>query len=203
MSSHSSFWRAEYRRVLSCSTDRRELCLGRRGLMLTETSRGPRGTVQQENCGGGSADFLSQAMRMQGRDTCSFVGAQSGKKEVWTMSTLSTSDCLVHPADWPGFRMFSRLASNSKAWKPVRVPPRARHTPSCEGVFALTCVHSGWSGPSDAGRGVCLAWRVACSSVGERVQGRGWRTLRLRRTGLWIPFLVRPVGRGWPTPLHG
>jgi hypothetical protein len=36
---------------------------------------------------------------------------------------------------------------------PVRVPPRARHTPSSEGVFALTCV-SRWSGPSDTGRGV-------------------------------------------------
>ncbi|WP_431230608.1 Fic family protein [Paenarthrobacter nicotinovorans] len=49
-----------------------------------------------------------------------------------------------------------------------------------EGVFALAYVHSGWSGPSDTGRGLCLAPRVASEVVGgERVQGRGWLALRL------------------------
>ncbi|MDR6436764.1 hypothetical protein J2790_001885 [Paenarthrobacter nicotinovorans] len=96
------------------------------------------------------------------------------KIRVWTMSTLSTPDCLVHPSDCPGFRMFPPLPSNAKARNPVRVPPRARHTPSSEGVFALTCAHACWSGSSDMGRGVCLAPRVAFLVVGERVQGLGW-----------------------------
>lgn len=96
------------------------------------------------------------------------------RTRVWTLFTLSTSNCLVHGPDCPGFRMFPRLPSNNKPWNHLRVPPRARHTPSSEGVFALTCVHSGWSGPSDTGRGVCLAPRDACLVVGERVQGRGW-----------------------------
>ncbi len=105
-------------------------------------------------------------------------------REVWTMSALSSSDCLVQPPDWPGFRMFPPLPSDSKAWNPVRVPPRARHTPSSEGVFALTCVHSAWSGPYDTGRGVCLAPRVAYLVVGERVQGGGRWTLRWLCTGV-------------------
>ena len=104
---------------------------------------------------------------------------RQGQKEVWTMSTLSASDWPVQPPDWPGFRMFPPLPSNDEAWNPVRVPPRARHTPSSEGVHALTCGHSGWSRPSDAGREVCLAPRVACEVVGERVQGRGRLALRL------------------------
>lgn len=95
------------------------------------------------------------------------------------MSTLFTPEWRVHPSDCLGFRMFSRLPSVIKDQNPVRVPPRAQHTPSSEGVFALTCVHSGWSGPSDTGRGVCLAPRVACLVVGERAQGRGWWALRL------------------------
>ena len=67
VSSDSSFWRVECRRVLSCSTDRRESCLGGRGLILTEASRGSRGTVQQENCRGGRAGFLAHAINAQGR----------------------------------------------------------------------------------------------------------------------------------------
>jgi hypothetical protein len=55
------------------------------------------------------------------------------------MSTLSASDWPVQPPDWPAFRMFPLDPSNDKAKNHVRVPPRARHTPSSEGVFALTC----------------------------------------------------------------
>ena len=131
------------------------------------------------------------------------IGGLSTKKKVWTVSTPSAPDLPVRPSDWTGFRMFPPLPSVSKPRNPVRVPPRARHTPSSEGVFALMCVHSGWSGPSDIGCGVCLAPRVACSVVGERVQGRGCGPSACSQLGLWGPLLVRPVGRGWPTPLHG
>lgn len=61
---------------------------------------------------------------------------------VWTMSTLPTSDRSVQPPDCPGFRKFPPPPSVPKAQNPVRVPPRARHTLSSEGVFALTCVQS-------------------------------------------------------------
>jgi hypothetical protein len=92
---------------------------------------------------------------------------------VRTVSTHWPSDWAVPRPDWPGLPMFPRDPSVCKAWNHVRVPPRAQHTPSSEGVFALTCVHSGWSGPSDTGRGVCLAPRFACLIVG----GRGCRVL--------------------------
>ncbi|MFJ6535133.1 glycoside hydrolase family 3 C-terminal domain-containing protein [Paenarthrobacter sp. NPDC091711] len=45
------------------------------------------------------------------------------------MSTPFVSNSLVQPPNCPAFRMFPRLPSVSKAWNPVRVPPRARHTP--------------------------------------------------------------------------
>ena len=180
MSSCSLFWRADCRRLLGCSAVRRESDLGGRGLLLTG------GFTRTERCYPGG-DLQRRQRRLPGAEcACAgtrqvpVFGAQPSKKEVWTMSTLSTPDCPVQPPDCLGFRMFPPLPSARKAWNPVRVPPRARQTPSSKGVFAITCVHSGWSGPSDAGRGVCLASRVAGSSVGERVQGRGWRTLRLR-----------------------
>ena len=48
---------------------------------------------------------------------------------------------------------------------PFRVPPRAAY-PFVRGGFALMCVHSGWSAPSDTGRGVFLAPQVACVGCG-------------------------------------
>ena len=89
----------------------------------------------------------------------------------------------------------SATSQCSKAWHPVRVPSRAQDTPLAEGVFALTCVHSGWSGPSDTGRGVCLAPRVACLVVGERVQVVAGVPSAGSVVGLCVPLLVRPVGR--------
>ncbi|MET4538622.1 hypothetical protein ABIE37_000377 [Arthrobacter bambusae] len=176
VSSDSSFWRVECHRVLSCSTDRRGSGLGGRGLILTGGFTRtkwyrPAGKLRRRQRRFPGAGYECAGTRQ-------VFGVRPNKKEVWTMSTLSTSDRLVQPPDWPGFLTFPPLPSATKAWNPVRVPPRARHTPSSEGVFALTCVHSGWSGPSDTGRGVCLAPRVACLVVGERVQGRGWRALR-------------------------
>ena len=132
--------------------------------------------VDQAIFGGGSTRVECQCTRER---RFLVLSVQPSKKEVWTMSTLSTWDCLVQPPDWPGFRRFPPVPSVCRAWNPVRVPPRARHTPSPEGVFALTCVHFGWSGPSDSGRGVCLAPRVACLVVGERVQGLGRWALRV------------------------
>ncbi len=49
-----------------------------------------------------------------------------------------TSDCPPSlTPNWPGLRMFPPLPSVTKTWNPVRVPPRARHTPSSEGGFLL------------------------------------------------------------------
>lgn len=107
------------------------------------------------------------------------VGLECARNEVWALSTLLAPDRLVRPPDLPGFRMFPPLPSVRKPKNPVRVPHRARHTYSSEGVFAFACVHFGWSGPSDTGRTVCLAPRVACLIVGERVQGSGRSALRV------------------------
>ena len=48
---------------------------------------------------------------------------------LWTLSTLSASDCVRQPPYSPGFAMFSRIPSVCKAWNAVRVPPRARVCP--------------------------------------------------------------------------
>lgn len=133
-------------------------------------------------------------------------GVRSTKKEVWTMSTLFTPDCLVQPPDWPGFRMFRPLPSVCVPENPARVPPRAQHDPSSEGSFALTYVHSRWSGPSEGCRGVCRLspgrrWPVHLWGRGSRFVAGGASAGSV--LGLWVPLLVRPVGRGWPTPLHG
>ena len=178
MSSYSSFWRVKCRRVLSCHNGRRKSGLKGRCLILTGGSRALRATVQQAICRGGGTDSLAQALSAQRRGKSPFFGALRAKKKVWTLSTLLASDWAVLPPNRLGFRMFPPLPSISKAWNPVRVPPRAQHTPSSEGVFALTCVQIWWSGPSDTGRGVCLAPRVACLVVGERVQGLGLLALR-------------------------
>lgn len=63
---------------------------------------------------------------------------QMSKERVWTMSTLIAPDRIVQPPDWPGFRLFPRDPSDSKAWNRVRVPPRARHNPSSEGFLLLS-----------------------------------------------------------------
>lgn len=58
------------------------------------------------------------------------------KKEVWTLlSTLWASDWVVHRPDWPGLLMFSGVRSVCKGQNAVRVPPRAQHDPSSEGVL--------------------------------------------------------------------
>lgn len=151
MSSYSSFWRVEFRRVSSCSTDRRESCFGRRGLILTGgftcTERcHPAGDLQRRQ-----RPFPAQAMNAQGRIESPSSVLDRDKKEVWTLSTLSTSDRSVQPPDSPGFRMFPALPSVSKALNPVRVPPWARHTPSSEGVFAFNVVTDVVVSPSDSG----------------------------------------------------
>ena len=99
MSNYSSFWRVECRRVSSCPTDRRESFIRGRASSWPEASRGLRGTVQQKNCRGGSADFLAQTLSARGRVKRPFVRVRSSKKEVWTMSTLSGPDCLLQPPD--------------------------------------------------------------------------------------------------------
>jgi hypothetical protein len=179
VSSYSSSWRVELRRVFSCSTDRLESCHGRRGLNPTggftrSKKYLPTGELQRRQRRFPGAGYAFAGMRQ-----VPIFGARSTKKEVWTMSTLSTSNWLVQPPDCPGFRMSPPLPSVPKPRNRLRVPPRARHTPSSEGVFALTCVHFAWSGPSDTGRGVCLAPRVVCLVVGQRDQGLGWWALRL------------------------
>ena len=102
-------------------------------------SQGLRGASSGQSAEPAAVDFQALDMSAQGEHRVSVIGARSSKKEVWTMSTLLASDWPLQPPDWPGFRMFSPLPSVCKAWNPVRVPPRARHTPSSEGVFALTC----------------------------------------------------------------
>jgi len=72
------------------------------------------------------------------------------------MSTLSMSDYLVQPPDYPGFRMFSRLSSVFRGWNAVRVPHRAQYFPSSEGFcfnlytpcgrVPLTLVRGLWPG---------------------------------------------------------
>ena len=84
--------------------------------------------------------------------------------------------------------------------------------PLVRGGFALTCVHSGWSGPSDTGRGVSLAPRVACLVVGERAQGR-WLVgppLALNWSYVILSWFVDGLHSGddsyavpWPAGLFG
>ena len=64
---------------------------------------------------------------------------RKANKRVWTLSTLCLSDWGVHRSDRAGFGMIPGNPSVPKAWNHLRVPPRARHTPSSEGAFALTC----------------------------------------------------------------
>ncbi len=95
------------------------------------------------------------------------------------MSTLFASDWLVRRPDWPGFRMFPGVPGVAKPWNPVRVPPRAQHTPLVRGVFCFNVCTFWLVGPSDTGRGVCLAPRVACEVVGGAGSGSWLMRLRL------------------------
>ena len=54
---------------------------------------------------------------------------------VLTVSTHLAPDCAVHRPDWTVLAMFSGVPPVSKAWNPVRVPPRALHDPSSEGFL--------------------------------------------------------------------
>jgi len=72
----------------------------------------------------------------------------------------------------------SATSQSSQSLESRSSPTSGTAYPLVRGVFALTSLHSRWSGPSDSGRGVCLAPRVTCEVMGERVQGRGWLALR-------------------------
>ncbi len=107
------------------------------------------------------------------------------------MSTLLPSDWAVHRPDWLVLPMFSRVPGVSKAGNAVRVPPRAQHSPSSEGVFALTCVQSLTSASDAGGAGCGLAAAVAYEDVW--VAGSG-------------PWLVDPppaLGWGYAVPRSG
>ncbi len=80
MSSYSSFWRVECRRVLSCRNGRRKSGLKGRCLILTGGSRALRATVQQAICRDGSTDSLAQALSAQRRVKSPLFGALSSQK---------------------------------------------------------------------------------------------------------------------------
>ena len=67
------------------------------------------------------------------------VAAQNACFGVCTMCTLWASDWAVWVSDRAGFRMFPGLPNVCKGWNAVRVPPRAQHIPSSEGVLLLMC----------------------------------------------------------------
>ncbi len=88
--------------------------------------------------------------------------------------------------------MFSGVPSVFKGRNAVRVPPRAQHSPSSEGVFALTCVQSLWSGPSDARLAGCgLAAPVAYGGV--------W----VAGSGSWLVGPPPALGWGYAVPRSG
>jgi hypothetical protein len=62
------------------------------------------------------------------------MGQVSGQKGVFTFCTLWASDLVVVVPDWAGFRRFPGEPSDCKGWNAVRVPPRAQHNPSSEGL---------------------------------------------------------------------
>ena len=73
---------------------------------------------------GGGADF-----RPSGEDV------SGGDNPPLTMSTLFASECVEQPGDCFGSRMFSRVPSVFRAGNAVRVPPRAQHITSSEGLL--------------------------------------------------------------------
>jgi hypothetical protein len=202
VSSYSSSWRVELRRVFSCSTDRLESCHGRRGLNPTggftrSKKYLPTGELQRRQRRFPGAGYAFAGMRQ-----VPIFGARSTKKEVWTMSTLSTSNWLVQPPDCPGFRMSPPLPSVPKPRNRLRVPPRARHTPSSEG-FLLLSVYILFGQVPLTLAAEC-AWRrgspVLLWGSGFRVVAGGPSACSELR--LYVPLLVRSEGRGCPTPLH-
>jgi hypothetical protein len=66
---------------------------------------------------------------------CSFGVAAARQKVVCTMCTPWASDRVLPVADRAGLGMFSREWRVFKGWSPVRVPPRAQHSPSSEGFL--------------------------------------------------------------------
>ena len=82
--------------------------------------------------------------------------------------------------------------------------PESHHghgiTPCQRGFCFNVCTFWLVRSPLTLAAGVCLAPRVACLVVGERVQGLPSARSEL---GLCVPLLVRLVGRGCLTPIHG
>ena len=119
-------------------------------------------------------------------------GSPRGGFGLLTVSTLLLSDWVVYRSDWAVLGTFSGVPCVSAAWNAVRVPPRAQHSPSSEGVFALTCVQSLWSGPSDARlAGFGLAAAVAYSG--------GW----VAGSGSWLVGPPLCSGWGYAVPRSG
>jgi hypothetical protein len=177
VSSYSSFWRVECRRVLGCSTGWRESCVGGLGLILTG------GFTRTERChpaGNGGRGWFP----VVGHE---LAGEESGPRYRWSIDQQGSVDN-VHTfrpglARRPvGLARIPHVSATSQCFQGLESrssPTSGTAYPLVRGGFALMCVHSGWSGPSDTGRGVCLAPRAACLIVGERVQGYGWLALRL------------------------
>jgi hypothetical protein len=135
VSSYSSFWRIECRRVLRCSTGRRESHLAGRDLImfggLTRTERfHPAGNLQRRQ-----RRFPGAVHECLGTRRGPFAVFDRAKKKCGHCPPFSPRTNLVQPPDCPGFRMFLPIPSKDKARNPVRVPPRARHTPSSVGFL--------------------------------------------------------------------
>ena len=62
-------------------------------------------------------------------------GKIMGRKRVCTMCTPWASDRVVLVPDWAGLRRYSGEWRKFKGWNPVRVPPRAQHSPSSEAIL--------------------------------------------------------------------
>jgi hypothetical protein len=109
----------------------------------------------------------TQSCRVPGRDRGSrSVLLKICQKRVWTMSTVSASDRIVHRSDGLGLPMFSRFPSVFKGRNAVRVPPRAR--------FPM----------SGALLGPLMVWTM--STPCPLVPYDGYRSLRVcRRPFLW------------------
>jgi hypothetical protein len=90
-----------------------------------------------------------------------------------------------------------------KGWSPVRVPPRAQHSPRQRGFCFNVCTKLVGGVPLTLVRGLCLAAAMAYAGVWGGGQGPGWLDLCLPWGGVMrFLALVLSGWSGWPTPVH-
>ncbi|MDR6507630.1 hypothetical protein J2805_003337 [Arthrobacter oryzae] len=168
---------------------------------LVQSPFGMSGVVANQRPGGGR----EERTRRTSSGSTSWTAAWGRQGDKWGRAHCAHSGLRTGPyvgrirpesACFREFPVFGGAGVRFESHLGHGIPPRQRG-------FLLLSVDNCGHWPLMCGAGLCLAarWPVQLWGSGFRVVAPA--PSACSELGSCVPLLVRPVGRGWPTPLHG